>query len=84
MFLSIEILDQYYDDPDTTITYRGDIMNIESNKCNKGLVVAIEGLIGAGKSTLTNNLCQLCRYTAFNEAVESNPFLVDYYDDPMR
>ena len=59
-------------------------MNIESNKCNKGLVVAIEGLIGAGKSTLTNNLCQLCGYTAFNEPVESNPFLVDYYDDPTR
>ena len=51
---------------------------------SKGLVVAIEGLIGAGKSTLTNNLCQLCNYTAFNEPVESNPFLVDYYKDPSR
>jgi len=51
---------------------------------NRGLVVAIEGLIGAGKSTLTNNLCQLCNYTAFNEPVESNPFLVDYYKDPNR
>ena len=51
---------------------------------NKGLVVAIEGLIGAGKSTLTDNLCQLCNYTAFNEPVESNPFLVDYYKDPNR
>ena len=51
---------------------------------DRGLVVAIEGLIGAGKSTLTNNLCQLCNYTAFNEPVESNPFLVDYYKDPNR
>lgn len=51
---------------------------------NRGLVVAIEGLCGAGKSTLTNNLCQLCNYTAFNEPVESNPFLVDYYKDPNR
>lgn len=50
----------------------------------RGLVVACEGLLGAGKSTLTESLCKLCGYTPFNEPVETNPFLEDYYKDPKR
>lgn len=51
---------------------------------SKGLVVAIEGIIGVGKSTLSNNLGTVCGCTVFNEPVESNPFLEDYYRDPNR
>lgn len=51
---------------------------------NRGLVVAIEGLIGVGKSTLTNNLCAMSDFVPFNEPVEANPFLEDYYKDPHR
>lgn len=49
-----------------------------------GLVVAIEGLIGVGKTTLTDSLCEMFGFTAFKEPVEANPFLEDYYKDPHR
>lgn len=51
---------------------------------SKGLVVAIEGLIGCGKSTLTESLCVEANFVPFNEPVESNPFLDDYYKAPHR
>ena len=48
------------------------------------MIVAICGLIGAGKSTLVNKLKDLNNYTVFEEPVDSNPFLNDYYKDPNR
>lgn len=37
------------------------------------MIVAIEALIGTGKTTLTNSLCDKHGYTRFLEPVESNP-----------
>ena len=48
------------------------------------MIVAICGLIGAGKSTLVSKLKSLNNYTVFEEPVDSNPFLSDYYKDPNR
>lgn len=48
------------------------------------MLVAIEALIGTGKTTVTEALSKSCRATPFLEPVESNPFLCDYYDDPSR
>lgn len=48
------------------------------------MIVSILGLVGAGKSTLVNKLAKSNNYTVFEEPVDSNPFLSDYYKDPNR
>ena len=48
------------------------------------MIVCVTGLIGAGKSTLVNNLKSKNNYTIFEEPVDNNPFLIDYYKDPAR
>lgn len=48
------------------------------------MIVSILGLIGTGKSTLVNKLLQNNSYTVFEEPVDNNPFLSDYYKDPAR
>lgn len=48
------------------------------------MIVCVTGLIGAGKSTLVNNLKSKNNYTVFEEPVDNNPFLIDYYKDPAR
>ena len=44
--------------------------------------IAIEGVIGAGKTSLTARLCQTLGARAIYEEFEKNPFLEDFYDDP--
>lgn len=46
--------------------------------------IAIDGVIGVGKSTLTDMLVQRFNGKAVYEEVEENPFLADFYDDPKR
>ena len=48
------------------------------------MIVSILGLVGAGKSTLVNKLASNNSYTVFEEPVDNNPFLSDYYKDPNR
>jgi deoxyadenosine/deoxycytidine kinase len=43
--------------------------------------IAIEGVIGAGKTTLTLKLAKLLRGRAVIEKFEENPFLEKFYDD---
>jgi len=44
--------------------------------------IAIEGVIGAGKTSLTARLSQSLGAKAIYEEFEKNPFLEDFYDDP--
>jgi len=44
--------------------------------------IAIEGVIGAGKTSLTARLSQTLGAKAVYEEFEKNPFLEDFYDDP--
>ena len=48
------------------------------------MIITVSGLLGAGKSTLTKNLADSCKCKLFEEPVETNPFLDDYYKDPAR
>ena len=48
------------------------------------MIVAVAGLIGAGKSTLVETFENKNKYTVFKEPVGCNPFLKLYYDDPCR
>lgn len=48
---------------------------------NKGIFIAIEGPIGAGKTTLANLLNDYLGYTLLREIVEENPFLSKFYTD---
>ena len=41
-------------------------------------MIIIEGLIGVGKSTLTN-VCELLDFEVIKEPVEDNPYLEDFY-----
>lgn len=43
--------------------------------------IAIAGNIGVGKSTLTDVLSRELRGTPFSEAVDTNPYLADFYRD---
>lgn len=44
--------------------------------------IAIEGVIGAGKTSLTARLSQTIGAKAVYEEFEKNPFLEDFYNDP--
>ena len=46
--------------------------------------IAIDGVIGVGKTTLTNMLVERFKGKAIFEEVEENPFLADFYEDPKR
>ena len=46
--------------------------------------VAIAGNIGVGKSTLTSILAAAFDWKPFYEAVDENPYLVDFYADMQR
>jgi len=46
--------------------------------------ICIEGVIGAGKTSLTRMLCERLDAKAIYEKPEENPFLADFYRDPRR
>ena len=46
--------------------------------------IAIEGVIGAGKTTLCNMLGETLGGKVVLEKFEENPFLKDFYKDPDR
>jgi deoxyadenosine/deoxycytidine kinase len=46
--------------------------------------IAIEGLIGAGKTTLAKRLCELYNGRLVLEEFDENPFLPRFYDNPER
>ena len=48
------------------------------------MFIGISGIIGAGKSTLAQNLAERLGYEAFNEPVKDNPYLEDFYADMNR
>lgn len=48
---------------------------------NSGIFIAIEGPIGAGKTTLANLLNEHFNYSPLREIVEDNPFLSKFYTD---
>jgi deoxyadenosine/deoxycytidine kinase len=43
------------------------------------LILAVEGIIGCGKSTLVRSICSLLKFKPFFEPVEGNPYLADFY-----
>jgi deoxyadenosine/deoxycytidine kinase len=47
-------------------------------------VVAVSGTIGAGKSTLCENLSKSTGWSVIREPVTANPYLEDFYADPER
>lgn len=47
-------------------------------------VIVLAGMIGAGKSTYTTMISKELNSEAFYEAVEENPILEKFYDDPKR
>lgn len=49
-----------------------------------GIVVFVEGLIGAGKSTLTAKIAKALDLRPIYEPVDDNPFLSRSYQDPRR
>ena len=48
------------------------------------MFIGIAGIIGAGKSTLSQQLADHLGYDAFNEPVDDNPYLSDFYADMTR
>ena len=46
--------------------------------------IAIEGVIGAGKTTLTDMLSKTIGASVLLEEFEQNPFLEEFYEDPQR
>ena len=46
--------------------------------------IAIEGVIGAGKTSLANKLAERTKANLILEEFETNPFLANFYDDRTR
>ena len=47
-------------------------------------MIIIEGLIGIGKTTLTDDLGKQLNYRVIHEPVEENPYLEKFYESPKR
>lgn len=47
----------------------------------KNKLIAISGIIGVGKSTLTGNLGKYLNYDIYNEPVDTNEYLEKFYKD---
>ncbi|MBD3168227.1 MAG: AAA family ATPase [candidate division Zixibacteria bacterium] len=63
----------------------------KTGKDNRGIsalifasYIAVEGVIGAGKTTLAGALAKRFQLQLITEEVEHNPFLADFYADPAR
>jgi deoxyadenosine kinase len=48
------------------------------------MFIGIAGIIGAGKSTLAQSLSAHLGYNSYNEPVDDNPYLGDFYADMNR
>ena len=48
------------------------------------MFIGIAGIIGAGKSTLAQSLADHLGYDTYNEPVDDNPYLDDFYADMNR
>ena len=48
------------------------------------MFIGISGIIGAGKSTLAQDLAGRLGYKAYNEPANDNPYLEDFYSDMNR
>ena len=46
--------------------------------------IAVEGVIGVGKTSLVARLTQTLGAKAIYEEFEKNPFLEEFYEDPER
>ena len=50
----------------------------------RGRYIAVEGVIGVGKTSLAKLLAERLRDMLILEEPEANPFLEDFYEDPRR
>ncbi|OYD56241.1 deoxynucleoside kinase [Fictibacillus aquaticus] len=59
-------------------------MNFEKYNIPADSVITIAGMVGAGKSTLTNALANALRFRTSMEKVDNNPYLDKFYKDFSR
>lgn len=48
---------------------------------DKGIFIAVEGVIGVGKTTLCQLIQEHYQFSKLNEIVDENPFLAKFYED---
>ncbi|WP_425381232.1 deoxynucleoside kinase [Spiroplasma endosymbiont of Polydrusus pterygomalis] len=46
--------------------------------------IVVSGVVGVGKSTVSKQLAKLLKYKIMDEPVASNPYLDDFYKDPLQ
>ena len=47
-------------------------------------IIWIDGIIGAGKTTITKEIAKILNFRPILEPVDSNPYLASFYKDPKR
>lgn len=57
-------------------------LNVDHDPATVPHYIAVEGPIGVGKTTLAKNLAKTFGYQTLLEAVDDNPFLERFYQDP--
>lgn len=53
----------------------------QRQRTNESLYIALSGLIGAGKTTLSKELGRVLNLKVYHEPVADNPYLADFYGD---
>ncbi|WP_400254722.1 deoxynucleoside kinase [Spiroplasma endosymbiont of Cleonymus obscurus] len=46
--------------------------------------IVLSGVVGVGKSTISRELAKLLKYKIMDEPVTSNPYLDDFYQNPLE
>ncbi|EDV26224.1 uncharacterized protein TRIADDRAFT_53995 [Trichoplax adhaerens] len=63
-------------------SHSANITQLTHTHTNTAKIISVEGNIGAGKTTLANNIGEILGYKVFYEPVNQNPYLAKFYESP--
>ena len=69
--------------PTSSVVPKQELVPAKSRDLGEGMLIAIEGCVGAGKTTVAKGLASRRGSKLLLEDFQSNPFLRAFYEDPI-